>query len=149
MYVYIYILYNKFIYTVYIIYLLECTRVTQDSKLNGVSQGLWDMYSFTPPSTRSTSVFAMRTNCQISNDIFNSSPSYPLLGTNILSFFSKHVWGMMFLFPRWDMLVPWRFNLELLNFSNITAFWRPHGQHVERLQGQTPGGALTSMLVVM
>ena len=37
-----------------------------------------------------------------------------LLGTNISPF--KGILKMIFLFPRWDMLVPWRVNLNHLDF---------------------------------
>ena len=41
-------------------------------------------------------------------------PSITLLGTNISPF--KAVLKMMFLFQRWDMLVPWRLCIDLLFF---------------------------------
>ena len=38
--------------------------------------------------------------------IYNDIYIYTLLGTNISPF--KGLFEMIFLFPRWDMLVPWR-----------------------------------------
>ena len=52
---------------------------------------------------------------------YSSLPTTTLLGTNISYPIKKAVLKMIFLFPRWDMLVPWRvlFRGKPLNFGGI------------------------------
>ncbi len=44
----------------------------------------------------------------VSNQKWGRNPTFALLGTNISH--PKALLKMMFLFPKWDMLVPWRVN---------------------------------------